>query len=200
MGLSAVKDEVDKLGGTIEVNTSTGMGTKFTFLIPYASSTDLPIISEIDFMNALIDTTKNFFDGQVSLSNDGIVESVKKVKNLALREVSVIIAIKGAINGIFFFTADKNLLKSILSYFVLDPINPEEDQISNEDVLAECTNMIMGNFSKSIPHIEDYITLGTPVTLHSQEAKIEHSSAGIWNASLESDKGNIEINFINSLK
>lgn len=200
MGLSAVKAEVDNLGGSIEVYTSQGLGTTFTFLIPFSSSTDLPLLSEDEFMNSLIDTTKNFFEGQVFLSDAGIENRVKKVESLALREVSVLISIKGVINGICFFTADENLLKSILSYFVLEPLNSDDEEISSEDVLAECTNMIMGNFSKSIPHIEDYITLGTPVTLHSHETKVKYSSAGIWTALLESDKGNIEINYISSLK
>lgn len=194
MGLSAVKDEVDKAGGTIEISTKHGLGTNFTFFIPLKSCTDLPQISEIEFMNTLIDTTKEFFEGQVSLSDAGVGKRVKKVDTLSLRDVSVIIGIKGAINGIFFFTADESLLKSILSHFIFD--SSYEEEISTEDLLAECTNMIMGNFPKSIPHIEDHITLGTPITLHSIETKMTRSSDGIWTAFLESDKGNIEINYI----
>lgn len=194
MGLGAVKDEVDKVGGTIEILTTLGLGTTFTFLVPLTTCTDLPQISEIEVMNSLIDTTKKLFEGQLSLSDAGAGKRVKQVESLTLREVSVIIGIKGAINGTFLFTADESLLKSILSHFIFDPSDKEE--INTEDLLAECTNMIMGNFPKSIPHIEDYITLGTPVTLHSHEAKIKRSSDGIWTTFLESDKGNIEINFI----
>lgn len=199
MGLSAVKDEVDNLGGTVKVNTLLEFGTTFTFLIPLTETTDLPLISEDIFMNSLLDTTKNFFVGQVFLSDANVKNKINKVANLTLREVSVLIDIKGAVNGTFIFTADKSLLETVLLYFDLEPSNSDDEEISTEDVLAECTNMIMGNFLKSIPHIEDHISLGTPITLYSKETKIKHVNPGIYTALLESEKGNIEINYINSL-
>ena len=200
IGLSAVKDEVDNLGGTIEVNTVLGLGTTFTFILPYYENINLPSVSEDEFMVSLLDTTKNFFSQQVLLSDANADCKVKKVESITLREVSVLISIKGVINGKFIFTADKKLLETILSYFDLEPSNSEEEKISIEDVLAECTNMIMGNFSKSIPHIEDYINLGTPIILLTQQSKINYANTGIWNSLLESDKGNMEINYINSIK
>lgn len=199
IGLSAVKDEIDRLGGSIEVSTSIGLGTQFTFLIPYSSITDLPLISETKFMSSLVDTVKNFFEGQLSFSDTCLGEKVKKVDTLSLRDVSVLIRIKGAINGLFIFSADENLLNSILSYFVLASVKPEDEEISNEDFLAECTNMIMGNLSKFLPDMEDYTNLGTPITFHAQNAKIQPSVSEIWTASLFSDKGCIDIVFLNSL-
>jgi len=197
MGLSAVKDEVDKLGGSIEVNTLQNSGTTFTFTIPFIESNNLPLISEDKLMNSLVDTTKNFFSGQILLCSVDIENKVKKVENLILRDISVLISIKGAINGIFIFTADKNLLEIILSYFDLQPSDSEEEEIRTEDVLAECANMIMGNLSNSIPHIENYINLGVPIAYTSQKSQVIHENTQIWTSILESVDGNLEINYIN---
>ncbi|OPZ89810.1 MAG: hypothetical protein BWY74_02565 [Firmicutes bacterium ADurb.Bin419] len=150
-------------------------------------------------MSSLIDTTKSFFEGQVCLSGADGGEKVKKVNALNLREVSVLIKIKGVINGTFLFTADESLLDCILSYFILDSVKPEDEEISYEDLLAECTNMIMGNFSKFLPNVEDYITLYPPITFHAQNPKIQHSADVIWTTSLFSEKGNINIFFLNSV-
>lgn len=200
MGLSAVKDEVENLGGSIEVHTVSGLGTTFTFLLPYHENTELPSISEVEFMESLLDITKDFFAGQVFLSYANAKNKVNKVENITLREISALIRVRGVINGIFIFTADKNLLETIFSYFDLAPSNSDEEKISTIDVLAECANMIMGKFTKTISHLEDYIYFGTPITLFSQQAKINHASAEIWTSLLESDKGNIEINYISSIE
>lgn len=199
IGLSAVKDEVDKLGGSIEATTSIGLGTKFAISVPYSSITDLPQISETELLNALVDTTKRFFEGRLRFVDEDGEDKVKKVDTIYLSEITVLIRTKGAINGIFLFTADKNLISSILSYFLLDSAKQKEEEISNEDLLAECTNMIMGNFLKFLPYFEDYITLGTPITLEAQYAKVQHSVGGIWIAPLLSDKGKMDIIFLNSI-
>jgi len=196
MGLSAVKDEVDNLGGSIEVETVLGLGTTFTFLLPYYEFTDLPSISEHDLMSKLIDTTKNFFTRQIFFNYADNKNIVNKVESIKLREVSVLISVKGIINGIIIFSADKSLLETILSYFNLKPSNSDEEEISIEDVLAECTNMIMGNFSKTIERIEDYINFETPVALVSRQTIVKNASTGIWTSLLESDKGNMEINYL----
>jgi len=91
-------------------------------------------------------------------------------------------------------------LETVLSYLNLAPSNSDEEKISVIDILAEYVNMIMGKFTKTISHLEDYIYFGTPITLFSQQAKISHSSTEIWTSLLESDKGNIEINYINSIE
>ena len=200
MGLSAVKDEVENLGGSIEVNTVPGRGTTFTFLLPYYDNTVWPSISEVEFMEKLLDITKDFFAGQVFLSYTNDKSKVNKVESITLREISALIRVRGVINGIFIFTADKNLLETVLSYLNLAPSNSDEENISVIDILAEYVNMIMGKFTKTISHLEDYIYFGTPITLFSQQAKISHSSTEIWTSLLESDKGNIEINYINSIE
>lgn len=199
MGLSAVKDEVNNIGGNIEVTTTPGIGTSFIFLLPYYENTDLPTTSEDEFMESLLETTIKFFSGQVFLTYSDAKNKVNRVESIKLREVSVLINVKGVINGIFIFSADKRLLETILSYFDLKPSNSDEDEISTEDILAECTNMIMGNFSKAIPHIEDYINIETPIALISEQTKIMQTSTGIWTSLLESDNGNIEINYITSI-
>jgi len=142
----------------------------------------------------------NLFTGQVFLSYANADHKVSKVESITLKEFSALIKVKGVINGIFIFSADKNLLETILSYFNLESLSSDEESANAADVLAECANMIMGEFTKLIPHPENCINFGTPITLFSHQAKIKRAGTGIWTSLLESDKGNIEINFINFIE
>ncbi len=200
VGLCAVKEEVESLGGSVKVTTVPGIGTTFTFLLPYYESTVLPSISETESVKIVADITKNLFTGQLFSSYANSNYKVSKVESLELKEFSALIKVKGVINGIFILSAEKSLLETIRSYFNLESASSDEETVSAADVLAECANMIMGKFIKSISNTENCINFGTPIVLFSQKTKIKYAGTGMWTSLLEFDNGNIEINYINFIE
>ena len=156
-------------------------------------------ISVSDIMNPLVRTARGFIADQIGLSKKSLKAlELHQVEKLVLKDVSSFINLKGILEGKFVVSMDKQLIKAIVKNFVIG--NMTEDEVDDyiEDILAECTNIILGNSIKMFPDIEDYVIIDSPMTITSKYAAFRYSETGIWTCIIDCDLGSLSVSFISS--
>jgi CheY-specific phosphatase CheX len=92
-----------------------------------------------------IETTTSFLKNQIGLEIKSTeCFGVNKVDKLQLNQVTALITIKGAIEGFFVLSMAEELLRVVSGKFLLGELTKAEEEAYLEDVLAECTNTILG--------------------------------------------------------
>ncbi|MFZ5353160.1 MAG: ATP-binding protein [Bacillota bacterium] len=195
-GLAAVKSQTEKIGGIIKVTSQEGLGTEFVFILPFDESNKLPEISASSIINPVIETTKYFLMEQTRIPVSQFKSiTISQAENIILKEYTAMVNIKGVLAGRFVISMDYKLVKNIAKNFILGEVSPDEEQMYMEDVLAECSNIILGNSIKMFPELENLVVLEPPITLNIKDASIRFMEATTWVCSIECDWGSMDINF-----
>lgn len=199
IGLGAVKEELDKLGGSVEVFSQAGMGTVFTFYLPYLESNKLPSISVNDIINPLLHTIEKFFSQEIG-ENLLHCSPVEKKKRLKLYKTTAFTTIKGIIRSYFILSIDEGMGNKLVHKMIIDEIEAGTEDSYVEDVLAECANIILGNSIKHFPEIQELVMMEAPVTLFSDRTAIKYLNADIWTCNMEFTIGKLSISLMTQEK
>ncbi|MFZ5354767.1 MAG: response regulator [Bacillota bacterium] len=197
VGLSAVQKELLRLGGRVSLSTRLNEGTEFCFMLPYEEISAISEISITSIMNPIIEVTKDFilnYTGESITSVDNF--NIEKPDKLLLKEYTAFINIKGALRGMFIISIDEKLLRRIIKKFILGSLDPKDENVYLEDVLAECSNTILGNSIKKFPGLENLLAITTPITISSNNALVKYPESIIWTCAMETTKGNLGLSFI----
>lgn len=195
VGLAAVLDELTKLGGFLNVQTGLNQGTEFSFSLPKETEGVWGI--SIELMQPLINTTCQFFKEQVNITVS-YQDSFRfyEPKQLELYKETAIINIRGALDITFILSFEESLLRQIVRNFVIDELTLEEELQYKEDVLAEVTNIILGNSLKEFPGLEELVIIDTPVAISSDEILVKYLKAQIWNCKMQTEFGNFSLSLV----
>lgn len=193
VGLSAVKKELQKLGGSVVVNTFPGQGTEFKLTIPMEAE-QIMGLSLFELINPLIDSTSKFLDEQIGLevSSTECFE-VNMPEKIMLYKFTSFITIKGAIEGLFLISMEEEVLKIVVRKFVMGDLTEGEEADYMEDVLSECTNTILGSSLKLFPGISDMIIIDTPMSIFSKDALVQYKESMISSCNIQTPAGKINI-------
>jgi len=195
IGLAAVKEELDKLGGSVEIFSQAGKGTVFTFRLPHFESYKLHDISAHDMINPLLNTMREFFSRE--MGEDLLHSSEAEKKNrLQLYKTTAISDIKGIVRSRLILSVDEELGNQLAHKMILDEIEPETEGLYAEDVLAECANIILGNSIKHFPEIQELIMFEAPVTLSSERTVIKYLNSDIWTCDMLFTTGKASMSLI----
>lgn len=196
MGLSAVKTEVLKLGGRLEVSTQKGRGTKLRFLIPLMDAEHIKNLAAADFAEPLLNTTIDFLQERFQDKLEVFKVTPFNSGSFDMKNYTAFISIKGLFDGSFVISMDKRIAASLLHRILLDNIEPQSEVKYTKDVIAECANMILGNSIKSYPNIQELIIIGTPKVIYSPSEEINYDGDMITGYILETSQGNAVISII----
>lgn len=195
IGLSSVLKELLKLNGKVDVNTEPGIGTKFIFSIPIHQIDYIPQISIRNMVGTLVKTASAFINNtsEIGLDNCFKMESSDRFR---LNTISAFINITGAIHGIIIISFNENLANKLVKDFLIDDI--ESDQIDEylEDVVAECSNIILGNSIRHFGEIEELISIGIPTIVCYKGASIKYSNSNMLCCNLIKDDYEVSFSFI----
>ena len=193
VGLSAVNEELQKLGGSLVVNTFPGQGTEFKLTIPLEDE-QFKELSIFELISPLIDTTSKFLDEQIGLEvKSAECFDVSKPEKIMLYKFTSFITIKGAIEGLFLISMEEEVLKMVVRNFVMGDLTEGEEAEYMEDVLSECTNTILGNSLKLFPGISDMIIIDTPMSIFSKDALIKYQESMISTCNIQTPAGKLSI-------
>lgn len=190
IGMNAVKAEIEKLSGSIEVESHLGKGTTVTLKIPIAIYGNLINIASNKQDNITIEYILSPIVNRVTtyLQSDMNIHLNKKAKftytsidNVVLKKFTSYIHISGLVEVSVCVSYDLFLLDEILEEFNQgEAIDPEELSAYRESVSKEVLNIIVGNalfnpYDKTIleitsPFITDYDELCS----HDINEKIAH--------------------------
>ena len=196
VGLGAVKNELQKLGGSVAVKSFPGQGTEFRFTIPIEGEQFWGLaISEL--INPLIDTTCNYLNNHIGLEIKSTeCFDVSKPEKVVLYKFTAFITIKGTIEGLFLISMEEQVLKMVVRNFVLGNLTEDEEAEYMEDVLAECTNTILGNSLKLFPGLTEMIVIDSPVSIFSKNALVKYQESMISTCNIQTHVGKLCLSLV----
>ena len=192
IGLSSVKSEVEKLNGSIIVNTIKDVGTEFTLTLP-KNILSKKIDDSLFILKKIIDYCYIFFK-DILPSNDFKDINIEEYneERLALKTFSSFIDIKTNSEIKIIISIDFNLTKYLLNFFMQNVIiNQYEEHKYLEDTVSETLNTILGNTTQSFFENGYNIDFSAPVIMTSDEAIFKYPPTQKWKYTLNTNKGDI---------
>ncbi|MHB1393532.1 MAG: ATP-binding protein [Clostridia bacterium] len=197
LGLSTIKDETEKLGGTFRIIADSGKGAKFLFQLPYEAVIEVSDITAASIIDSLVETAKEFISNELKCETISFNKSsFCRLENILLKDFTCFIGIKGIVFGRFVVTMDRKLAEKLLENIVIGELTKEEADMYIEDVLAESSNIIVGNSIKKFQGLEDLIVIEPPITIELAGALVRFTDSTAWSCKIESEYGNMDISFI----
>ncbi len=187
VGLAAVRNEADRLNGSIQIINHPGQGVEFIFTLPLPRvesqlEPDLPAI-----MAGLENSATSFMFEQAGVLLKPVLSSVAASDNLLLGDSSVLLSIRGTIDAMVIIAVSETLADRLLTTFVLDELNDAEKYQLYPDLLAECANIIVGGSLKHWGKIQDLVSMESPVIVCNRGVVFRHGSSHSVLLRLESD-------------
>lgn len=198
MGLSSMKEETEKLGGTMTIAAEQGKGTCFKFRLPHGTAASCSGLSGDSIMGPTIETTLSFLEQKLRCPADTLKAGAPtNVGNILLKDFTCFIGIRGLISGRFLFTIERSLAERLLKNVIIgEELSDIETEIYIEDLLTESTNIIVGNSIHRYPGMEDLLILEPPVSIKAADASLKYMNCPAWSCNVETPFGSISLNFI----
>lgn len=196
MGLFAVKSEVEKLDGSVELFTNLNKGTRMEFTLPNMEVELIKSLKTEDCIQPLLSTTLDFL--KEHLGKDLNIKGITpfNTTEIQMLHYSAFINIRGMLDGLFAICMDDKISYALLNSMVSEIIQDGQVHRYIKDVIAECANMILGNSIKAYPNIVEQIIIGTPSVMYSASGDISYESNEINGYRVETDKGAVIISII----
>jgi two-component system chemotaxis sensor kinase CheA len=196
VGLSAVKHELEKIGGRLEVITSEGEGSTFNFIIPenqiLIETNETKELSLQDIIKPVLNRCMSFLhdDMEVKLNPEVIPQNTRK---LDLKDISAMMKLNGDMDGVFLMSFSMTLANYLVEKVAYGEIT--EDENKEElllDAMSEILNTVLGNALEQFPE-DKHITLEAPVILKDKKTITRKNGDGIWYGHIETSLGNLTI-------
>jgi len=199
IGMSAVKRELDKLGGRVEIETEIGTGTKQTYRIPMEKSLQIPELSVDDIMHPLISQAREYITNELGLAiTGGDGDRFSRSEKLSIKDTTAMIGIKGTLRGMFMLSFDERLASCVVERFAMDELAQEEMELYSEDTVAEISNVILGQTISALPEGNDLLTIEPPVTIKTCASHVKYTKSYIYTNNIETNEGSMSISFFSS--
>ncbi|HWR44262.1 ATP-binding protein [Sporomusa sp.] len=196
VGLSAVKHEIEKLGGHIEITTEVGKGTQFTFIVPLTIGGPQDEFDISRLGEQVVSQAKTFLKDEFGVLSQGISEMEASSGVVTMRNISTFIDIKGAFAGRLMISADEALVKRLANCYLDDSTTGSYEKTWLESAFAEFFNTTVGNSLQQLPEWQEEIDIGTPVTIWAEGASAKYRAADIYSWKLITDLGKVQLSLI----
>lgn len=174
MGLSAVREELLRIGGSVQVRTAAGKGTQFEFALPYQSvprPEDMTnSTAEVGrFLLPLQGVLKAHFSDYLKLVVS-LDENLQKFTVESLLDFTVLVPLGLGLNAnaSIGLSIDRPLLTEMTRRFEPGFSDAEVDELA-EGVGAEIANTLAGNATVYFTHLQRRVVMGTPQIIAPQE-------------------------------
>jgi CheY-specific phosphatase CheX len=195
VGLSAVKVELEKLGGSLQVVSMIGQGTEFRFILPLHSLGEMEPLIPLQFSEAILQNTTQYLQEvlqvpKVDYVYDGVADGL-----LPLRSVSTFIELSGYMQGKVVLSADSAIAREIAAttFGSLDEI--EIDTAWFESAFGENFNVAVGNALQTLPETKN-IEINVPLTIQAKGACAKFLNAQVHRWTVQTDKGYLTLSLI----
>ena len=197
VGLSAVREELLKLKGSVEIITEKDNGVCFHFRLPLQQTYAMPPLSHTDIIEPVAGFAAKVIGEYLEdgVSQIGPVEKVEQ-HQFMMHENTIFIAISGQIEGTFFVSFDKALADAIMLHCDIECSEVERYTLVTQ-ALSEITNIILGNCMGEFKQWGDFIIIDTPYVLNAQNARMEYPCSDIILCHITFNFGNCCVGVIN---
>lgn len=176
IGLSAVREALDQLGGTVSVTSTLGQGSRFEFSLPYhpISGTKPPDTAHVRaqaILAPLPAIVKEFFEHHLGLGT-AMDASLHEFTADMLHPFTTTISMGKGLGVVLGLSVQDALLREMTRRF--EPDFPEEEiEGLAESVGAEIANTVFGRATVYFTHLQRQVALGTPNVIRPQ-ARADH--------------------------
>ncbi|MDP4128008.1 MAG: [Fe-Fe] hydrogenase large subunit C-terminal domain-containing protein, partial [Bacillota bacterium] len=196
IGLAALKHELTRLGGYPRVETVLGQGTTFYLYLPLENE-EVWTLPVNDLLVPLLETAQHFLAEQIGLETEPADETaIIRQNSLELNRKTALLAIRGAIECYFVLSVDDEVLRLMVRNYLMDDLQPGEEEEYMQDILGESANTILGNSVKYFPGLEELLIIDSPVALASEEALMRYKQAQIWSCQLQTSAGRFSLGLV----
>ncbi len=197
IGLSAVKEEIGRLEGTVSVSTIPELGTELTFTIPFEPTSYTLDVNAKDILDSISKTAIRHIREQIGselISDSGVV--LDRKSTLDMKKYNVFAHLKGVMNGTIVFIYDEGIAQKIYEGFCSDiPHTTKDDEFLTES-LMEFANIVTGNSMSLFKGMEDLMILEKPFIMNSVDSTVKYQSYSVWRSDLVFEEGTINLGFI----
>lgn len=185
VGLYAVQNEVDRLRGTIEIDSEVGQGTTFRFVLPRLSEVKRADIKT--FGEHVLKQASDYLQHDFGIAQPRIESVAANTQVIPMRNISTFIDVTGSLNGRLMISADEQLVTWLADRFLGNDPAASYEQNLLESVFAEFFNTVAGNALQQLPEWEVEVNIGTPVTIWAEGASAKYTEADTqtWNIGTE---------------
>jgi len=199
VGLYVVKNELDKIGGDIKIESKKNQGTKFIFTLPIRNESEIEVYKankELELSKVIVETAKDFVSKNINLEIKNIISS----NNSEIKKVYSVMKISLTNNVFIIMSIDDEIFEKFLSFFISDFTEIQIDEIIIASTIDEILNIIMGYACNNFPIKYQLYELSPPLAMDKDilEKMIQYCST--FNYILETEIGSINISIIFSLE
>jgi hypothetical protein len=194
VGLSAVRAELEKLGGSVTVHTTLGQGTEFRFLVPFSQPEENQPYSIRQLAKPLLKAVEICLKNEADLAVTHLtyIEGGEGGK-INLRKVSTFLGVKGLSTGKILLSADQEVVQ-----YLVDQAGVVEESLERrmENVLAQYGQRIFQQALTELPAWTGRVTAEALLSILAEDASAKYSQAetSIW--ALDTDLGRIILSLI----
>lgn len=197
LGLGAVKNELDKIGGKCSIVSGKNSGTKFTFKLPFVGSCE-DKIEKFDLENLgnkIVSVLKSTILSEFKKKPTS--ESKMKKGYRYLGKHSSQLRFSGNIRGIVHLSISENLLEEFTIKFINNLDLKEYDVKGIETLLLEAVgeilNIVMASVSGQIKKSKNDFSIAPPISMIGNNMQIEYPSLKTYSYSFNFGEERIDL-------
>jgi len=197
VGLSAVRAELEKIGGSVRIGTTFGKGTQFHFFLPFTQIEDPKPYSIRQLAKPLLSAVEILLQSNAGLkiTNRTYIEDTVGGK-LKLRKVTTFLGIKGVVNGRMVLSADQQVVEFLADQrFAEEMIGSSFDR-RMENVISQYANEIFQHAVKTRPEWANCVTAEALVSILAEDASAKYPQSETPTWVLDTDLGKITLSLI----
>ena len=205
VGLSALRVEVEKLGGTVEVRTVAGKGTQFLFSLPWRQEESgpgtVPAVPETPsdepelVMRSLIAKARDYFESEHATALREQATGAGKVNALELLDLTAVIGIGGKLGLQVAFSFQDSLADAVYAWMTAG-FNDAPDAVEKHRQAAagEVANTVLGHCTIDLQHLDRHgIRMTPPLILGRTERFPAPDTTAFRKTHLETALGRLDI-------
>ena len=189
-GMAHVKNELNKINGSVKIETKKNIGTSFIFTLPLNyKSLDINIKGK-DIINELIIDCTTLIKGNniTGINETKIIENKEPI--LHLGKYNSIIEIRGAYCGFISICINDEVANLIRKYYLKDCFINNE--IKTQECVQEFCNTIVGNIFEKIS-CGECIIIDKAFSILGENTKFLYSDSEVQSGVISTDLGDINI-------
>lgn len=195
VGLSAVRSELVKLGGSLNIDTAVGCGTEFRFYLPLPNREIAEPDSLLAAAKPLLAATKDCLVNKAHLpAGEWTHTDSPSAGKLPLRKITTFVDIKGVVSGKLVVSADEAVVRRLA---VADGSTaPLSEDKWLEGVLAQVAGRIIKEALARVPRWTDAVRAEALITILAEDASANYPQAAALTWTLEAGPGRVNLSLL----
>jgi len=189
VGLSALKNELERFGGDINITTEKDRFTCFRIQLPVKETHELPEIPLEKIRQLIEEEAKKYFDSlNVKILE---IEEDSSYDRISLKKFSSFIRLSGAVYATTLLSSDNNLARFLAAKLLMKETTERISQDDMIDGVSETCNIFVGNAMRDVSKASAVVSISSPVSLNCSKGAINYPDKKNYSCRIKTDKGTL---------